>query len=63
MNFRHFFFFFLLAHPLKSNTYIKYSKEINDQDPKFKIDDIIRMHNVNNFLQKAVFRIDPKKFL
>ena len=27
----------------KSNTYIKYSKEINDKDPKFKIGDIIRI--------------------
>ena len=32
-----------LAHAVKSNTYIKYSKEVNDQDPKFKIGDIIRM--------------------
>ena len=28
---------------LKSNTYIKSSKESNDKDPKFKIDDIVRI--------------------
>ena len=28
---------------VKSSTYIDASKEINDKDPKFKIDDIIRI--------------------
>ena len=28
---------------VKSNTYINFSKGINDEDPKFKIDDIVRM--------------------
>ena len=28
---------------VKSNTYINSSKEINDKDPKFKIDDILRI--------------------
>ena len=28
---------------IKSNTYINSSKEINDQDPKFKVGDIVRM--------------------
>ena len=28
---------------LKSNTYIKSSKESNDKDPKFKIDDVVRI--------------------
>ena len=28
---------------LKSNTYIKFSKESNDKDPKFKIDDVVRI--------------------
>ena len=27
----------------KSNIYINSSKEINDKDPKFKIDDIVRI--------------------
>ena len=27
----------------KSNTYIKSSKEINNKDPKFKTDDIVRL--------------------
>ena len=28
---------------VKSNTFIASSKEINDEDPKFKIDDIVRI--------------------
>ena len=28
---------------IKSNTYINSSKEINEKDPKFKIDDIVRI--------------------
>ena len=28
---------------VKSNTYIDSSKKINDKDPKFKIDDIVRI--------------------
>ena len=28
---------------VKSNTYINSSKEINDEDPKFKIGDIVRI--------------------
>ena len=28
---------------VKPSTYIDYSKEINDKDPKFKIDDIVRI--------------------
>ena len=27
----------------KSNIYINSSKEINDKDPKFKIDDLVRI--------------------
>ena len=28
---------------VKSNTYINFSKEINNKDPKFKIDDTVRI--------------------
>ena len=32
----------------KSNTYIDYSKEINDKDLKFKVDDIARISKYKN---------------
>ena len=33
---------------VKSNIYIESSKEINDIDPKFKIDNIVRRSKYNN---------------
>ena len=33
---------------VKSNTYINSSKEVNDKDPKFKIDDIIIISKYKN---------------
>ena len=33
---------------IKSNTYINSSKEINDKDPKFKIEDIARTSKYKN---------------
>ena len=49
----------------KSSTSIDFSKEINDEDPKFKISDIVRTSNQNikPFLQKTMFQIGLKKFL
>ena len=38
---------------LKSNTYIKSSKEINDKDPKFKIGNIIRTSKYKNIFAKV----------
>ena len=32
------------------NTYMNTSKEINDKNSKFKIDDIVRIQNYNNIL-------------
>ena len=48
----------------KSSTSIDFSKEINDEDPKFKISDIVRTSNQNikPFLQKTMFQIGLKKF-
>ena len=37
---------------VKLSTYINYSKEINDKDPKFKIDDIVRISKY-----KSIFAI------
>ena len=38
---------------LKSNTYIKSSKEINDKDPKFKIGNIVRTSKYKNIFAKV----------
>ena len=37
---------------VKPNTYIDYSKEMNDEDPKFKIGDIVRISKYKNVLVK-----------
>ena len=37
---------------LKSNTYINSSKEINDENPKFKIGDIVRISKYKNIFAK-----------
>ena len=39
--------------PVKSNTYIDSSKEINDKDPKFKIGDIVRISKYKNISAKG----------
>ena len=38
---------------LKSSTYIDSSKEINDEDPKFKIVDIVRKSKFKNIFAKS----------
>ena len=38
---------------VKSNTYIESSKEINDKNPKFKIDDNVRISKYKNVFAKA----------
>ena len=35
------------------NTYINSSKEINDEDPKFKIGDIVRISKYKNVFAKG----------
>ena len=37
---------------VKPNTYIDYSKEMNAEDPKFKIGDIVRISKYKNVLVK-----------
>ena len=48
---------------VKSNTYIEFSKHINNKDPKFKIDDIVRISKNKNILQNVALQIRPKMFL
>ena len=38
---------------VKSNTFTNSSKEINDKDPKFKIDDIVRISKYKNIFKKG----------
>ena len=38
---------------VKSSTYIDPSKEINDEDPKFKISDIVRISKCKNIFAKS----------
>ena len=54
---------------VKSSTYIDHSNGINDEDPKFKIDDIVRISKYKNIFAKGyvpnwseeVFAITKKK--
>ena len=38
---------------VKSNKYIKSSKKLNDKDPNFKIDDIVRISKHKNIFEKG----------
>ena len=38
---------------VKSNRYIKSSKEINNEDPKFRIGDILRISKYKNTFAKS----------
>ena len=38
---------------VKSSTYINSRKEINDQDPKFKVSDIVRISKYKNIFGKG----------
>ena len=38
---------------VKSSTYIDHSNGINDEDPKFKIDDIVRISKYKNIFAKG----------
>ena len=48
---------------VKSITYIDSSKEINNNNPKFKIGDIVRISKYKISLQKVTLQIGLKKFL
>ena len=37
----------------KDNTYNDFKKEVNDKDPKFKIDDYVRILNYKNIFAKG----------
>ena len=47
----------------KDNTYIDFGKGVNDNDPKFKVGDHVRISKYKIFLLKALLQIGLKKFL
>ena len=47
---------------VKPSTYIDSSKEVNNEDPKFKIVVLLEDQNIKTFLQKAMFQIGLRKF-
>ena len=38
---------------IKDNTYFDFKKEVNDKDPKFKVDDHVRISKYNNIFAKG----------
>ena len=48
---------------VKNNTYIDFKKEANDKDPKFKVDDNVRISKYKNIFAKGYTPNWPKKFL
>ena len=48
---------------IKDNTYFDYIKEVNNKDPKFKVDEHVRISKYKIFLLKDILQIGQKKFL
>ena len=48
---------------IKDNTYFDYIKEVNSKDPKFKVDEHVRISKYKTFLLKDILQIGQKKFL
>ena len=48
---------------VNSNTYIDFSKKINDENPKFKIGYNVRISKYKNLFQKVTLQINRRRFL
>ena len=48
---------------VKDNTYIDFNKEVNDKDPKFKIDDYVKISKYKTSLLQDLLQIGLKNFL
>ena len=48
---------------IKGNTYFDYIKEVNNKDPKFKVDEHVRISKYKTFLLKDILQIGQKRFL
>ena len=46
---------------VKPSTYIEYSKEINYEDPKFKIGDIVRISKYKNIFARCYVPNSPEE--
>ena len=46
-----------------SNSYAEYNEDSNEKDPKFKVDDRIRISKYKEFLLKDILKIGQTKFL
>ena len=47
---------------VKDNTYIDIKEEINDEDPKFKVGDHVRISKYKNIFAKDTHQIGLRKF-
>ena len=48
---------------VKDNTYIDFRKEVNDNDPKFKVSDRVRISKYKKIFAKCLLQIGLKKVL
>ena len=48
---------------VKDNTYIDFGKEVNDNDPKFKVGDHVKISKYKNILLKAILQVGLRKSL
>ena len=48
---------------VKDNTYIDFGRDVNDNDPKFKVGDHVRISKTKKFLLRAILQIGLKKSL
>ena len=48
---------------VKDNTYIDFSKKVNNKDSRFKFGDHVRVSKYKNILMKDIHQIGPKKCL
>ena len=47
----------------KNNTYLNINKEVNDENPRFKVGNHVRISKFLTFLLKAILQTGLKKFL
>ena len=48
---------------VKNDSFAKYNEESNEKDPKFKVDDHVRISKYKNIFVKGTLLIGGKKFL
>ena len=48
---------------VKDNTYINFGREVNEKDPRFQVEDCVRIPKYKNSFEKGILQIGLKKFL